>query len=68
MSCILEYNAQNKITGVKNAEGKTSALFNSIISNPHLSVEQSVEIYKNIFSFLHCFYFFSRLSVVGRKK
>ena len=50
MSCILEYNAQNKITGVKNAEGKTSALFNSIISNPHLSVEQSVEIYKNIFS------------------
>jgi hypothetical protein len=50
MSCILEYNAQNKITGVKDAEGKTSALFNSIVSNPHLSVEQAVDIYKNSFS------------------
>jgi hypothetical protein len=50
MSCILEYNAQNKITGVKDAEGNTSALFNSIISNPHLSVEQSVDLFKNTFT------------------
>lgn len=50
MSCILEYNAQNKIIGIKDTEGKTSALFNSIVSNPHLSVEQAVDIYKNSFS------------------
>lgn len=50
MACKITYNAQNKITDVKNAQGKPSELFASLAQNPHLEVEKALEIYKNVYS------------------
>ena len=50
MSCILEYNAQNKIVNVKNAQGQISELFASLVSNPHINVDEAVNLYKNTYT------------------
>jgi hypothetical protein len=50
MSCKVELNSQNKIVKVKDAQGDDSILFKSLVQNPHLSVDQALELYKNVFT------------------
>src|SRR5690606_13442596 len=49
-NCKITYNKDGKITGVKDQNGNDSILFREIVSNPHISPEQGVEIYKQTFS------------------
>jgi len=51
MSCKIEKNAKNgKINGVLNKEGEKSSLFQQIFNTPTLSLNEAIDVYKNIFS------------------
>lgn len=49
-NCKITYSPQGKITGVKDQNGNDSTLFREIVSNPHISAEQGVDIYKQTYS------------------
>lgn len=49
--CKIQKNEKNnKINGVLNQEGETSILFQQIFNTPTLSLDESIEVYKNIYS------------------
>ena len=49
--CKIQKNNKNgKINGVLNQEGETSILFQQICNTPTLSLDESIEVYKNIYS------------------
>ena len=49
--CKIQKNNKNgKINGVLNQEGERSTLFQQIFNTPTLSLEESIEVYKNIYS------------------
>lgn len=51
MPCKIQKNSKNrKINGVLNQEGETSILFQQIFNTPTLSLDESIEVYKNIYS------------------
>jgi hypothetical protein len=50
MSCNIKFNKYGKIIGVKDQNGNNSVLFKQIVSNPHISAEQGVDIYKQTYS------------------
>ena len=51
MSCKIQKNAKNnKINGVLNQEGEKSTLFQQIFNTPTLSLTETIEVYKNIYS------------------
>ena len=51
MSCKIQKNAKNnKINGILNQEGKPSELFQQIFNTPTLSLNESIDIYKNVYS------------------
>lgn len=50
MACQVETNNQGKIIDVKNEKGQSSTLFKEIFNIPILSLDESIEIYKNTYS------------------
>ena len=51
MSCKIQKNNKNgKINGILNQEGKPSELFQQIFNTPTLSLNESIDIYKNVYS------------------
>ena len=51
MPCKIQKNSKNgKTNGVLNQEGETSILFQQIFNTPTLSLDESIEVYKNIYS------------------
>jgi lysine/ornithine N-monooxygenase len=51
MDCKVQKNNKNgKINGILNKEGKPSELFQQIFNTPVLSMNESIEIYKNVYA------------------
>lgn len=50
MACQIDKNEQGLIIDVKNEQGKSSTLFRQIFNVPILSLDESLEIYKNTYS------------------
>lgn len=50
MSCQLDYSQNGKIRKVKNEQGEESKLFKQIFNTPILTLEESIEAYKNTYS------------------
>lgn len=50
MSCNIVKNKNQAITGVLDQNDNDSKLFRNIIANPHLNVEEAIDVYKNIFT------------------
>ena len=49
--CKIQKNSKNnKINGVLNQEGEKSTLFQQIFNTPTLSLDESIDVYKNIYS------------------
>jgi len=49
--CKIQKNEKNnKINGVLNQEGEKSTLFQQIFNTPILSLNESIDIYKNVYS------------------
>lgn len=51
MSCKIQKNNKNgKINSILNQNGEKSVLFQQIFNTPTLSLDESIEVYKNIYS------------------
>ncbi len=50
MSCKLQTNKQEQITGVLDQNGNKSKLFQQIFNTPTLTLSESIDAYKNIYS------------------
>lgn len=50
MACQVELNSKKEVINVKDAQGNNSELFASLISNPHINVDEALSLYKNKFT------------------
>lgn len=50
MACQVELNSKKEVINVKDAQGNNSELFASLISNPHINVDEALSLYKNTFT------------------
>lgn len=47
---VVKNDKNDKINGILNQEGKPSELFQQIFNTPTLSLDESIEVYKNVYS------------------